>query len=101
MRLPKQSAYRHPRPSILLLDQRSAFHHINPRAPMPSSEAEVRAMHTVQLIQKLREIERALELEDRSIIRHLLIEAQECALRVQRETEEQTRRESRFVRVTH
>jgi hypothetical protein len=58
-------------------------------------------MHTVQLIQKLREIERALELEDRSIIRRLLIEAQECALRVQRETEEQTRRESRFVRVTH
>jgi hypothetical protein len=57
-------------------------------------------MHTVQLIRKLREIERALEVEDLSTIRNLVIEAEQCALRVQRETEEQTRRESRFVRVT-
>ncbi|MGA7110107.1 MAG: hypothetical protein WBV28_21470 [Terracidiphilus sp.] len=57
-------------------------------------------MHTVQLIQKLREIERALEVGDLSTIRSLLIEAEKCALRVQQETEEQTRRQSRFVRVT-
>jgi len=53
-------------------------------------------MHTVKLIQKLREIRRAIGVEDASIVIKMVIEAEECAVQIQRETPEQTRRTSRF-----
>lgn len=57
-------------------------------------------MNTVELIAKLKELEQALDLEERSQLHILVHEALECALRVQHETGEQMRRDSRFVRLT-
>jgi hypothetical protein len=53
-------------------------------------------MLTVKLIQKLREIRRAIGVEDPSIVLKMVTEAEEYAVQVQRETPEQTRRTSRF-----
>ncbi|HEX3891902.1 MAG TPA: hypothetical protein VHW46_04955 [Terracidiphilus sp.] len=52
-------------------------------------------MNTILLIEKLREIERVLELEENPRIRRLLTEAQQYALQVQHETTEQVRRDTR------
>ncbi|HEY6488713.1 MAG: hypothetical protein WCC26_05805 [Terracidiphilus sp.] len=57
-------------------------------------------MHTVELIAKLRELDQALDREELPRLHTLVHEAQECALRVQHETGEQMRRDSRFVRLT-
>jgi len=53
-------------------------------------------MNTIELIQKLHDIECALGVEDSSAIRKRVVEALECAVRLQRETPEQHRRQSRF-----
>ena len=53
-------------------------------------------MNTVVLIQKLNEIDLALGKQQSPIIRQLLLEAQDCALKIQRESVEQMRRDSRF-----
>jgi hypothetical protein len=53
-------------------------------------------MYIVLLLQKLREIEGALELEERATLRKMVAEAQQYAIDLQRETPEQMRRDSRF-----
>lgn len=53
-------------------------------------------MHTVKLIQKLRDIRRAIGVEDEATVLKMLMEAEECAVQLQRETPEQIRRTSRF-----
>ena len=53
-------------------------------------------MLTVKLIQKLRELRRAIGVEDVTTVLRMVIEAEECALQVQRETPEQLRRTSRL-----
>jgi hypothetical protein len=59
---------------------------------------EVRAtMNPLWLLEKLKEIERALENEERSTIRKMVTEAQQYAIQMQRETPEQMRRDSRVV----
>jgi hypothetical protein len=52
-------------------------------------------METVALIQKLREIRKAIGYEDAAALRKLLDEAEVYAVRLQHETPEQMRRESR------
>ena len=52
-------------------------------------------MNTVALLQKLDEIERALDGDERATIRKLVLDAQQCALQLQRESPEQMRRDSR------
>jgi hypothetical protein len=52
-------------------------------------------MNTVVLLQKLGEIERALDVEERATIRKMVLDAQQCALQLQRESPEQMRRDSR------
>jgi hypothetical protein len=52
-------------------------------------------MNTVLLLQKLDEIERALDVEERATIRKMVLDAQQCALEIQRESPEQMRRDSR------
>ena len=54
-------------------------------------------MYTVLLIEKLQEIERALDLDDCTVIRKMLAEAQQYAVLLQRESPEQMRRDSRAV----
>ena len=54
-------------------------------------------MYTVQLIEKLKQIEQALDLGDRTVIRQMLAEAQEYAVLLQRQSPEQLRRDSRAV----
>jgi hypothetical protein len=53
-------------------------------------------MLTVKLIQKLRDIRRAIGVEDATAVLKMVIEAEECALQLQQETPEQIRRTSRF-----
>lgn len=53
-------------------------------------------MSIVLLLEKLNQIEQMLESKEPSAIRSLLIEAQQYALQVQRETPEQMRRSSRL-----
>lgn len=53
-------------------------------------------MYTVLLIEKLREIERTLDLGDRAAIRKMLADAQYYAVQLQRESPEQMRRDSRI-----
>jgi hypothetical protein len=53
-------------------------------------------MYIVLLLQKLREIEGALEREERAVLRKMVAEAQQYAVDLQRETPEQMRRDSRF-----
>lgn len=53
-------------------------------------------MNTIDLIQKLHDIEHAIGVEDQSTIRQRVIEALECAVRLQRESPEQLRRASRL-----
>ena len=53
-------------------------------------------MLTVKLIQKLRDIRRAIGVEDATAVLKMVIEAEECALQIQQETPEQIRRTSRF-----
>ncbi len=53
-------------------------------------------MNTVILIEKLNEIEQALGKEEPNAIRRMLIEAQDCALKIQRASVEQMRRDSRL-----
>lgn len=53
-------------------------------------------MSIVLLLEKLSQIELLLESKEDSEIRSLLIEAQQYALQVQRETPEQMRRSSRL-----
>jgi hypothetical protein len=56
--------------------------------PEPSWHSEIaRAitiMNTVVLLQKLDEIERALDVEERATIRKMVLDAQQCALQLQR-----------------
>jgi hypothetical protein len=52
---------------------------------------------TVVLLQKLGDIERALEIEERATIRNMLLDAQQYVLQLQRESPEQMRRDSRVV----
>lgn len=52
-------------------------------------------MNMVLLLEKLQEIERALELDEPLILRQLLGEAQQFALELQHESPEQRRRDSR------
>lgn len=52
---------------------------------------------TVVLLQKLSDIERALEIEERATIRNMLLDAQQYVLQLQRESPEQMRRDSRVV----
>lgn len=52
-------------------------------------------MNPLWLLEKLKEIERALENEERSTIRSMVVEAQLYAIQMQRETPEQMRRDSR------
>ena len=54
-------------------------------------------MYTVLLIEKLKEIEQALDLGDCTFVRQMLAEAQQYAVQLQRETPEQLRRDSRVV----
>ena len=54
-------------------------------------------MATVALIQKLQDIKNSLGIESFATIHHMLNEAQEVALCIQRETPEQRRRDSRFL----
>ncbi|MGA8671392.1 MAG: hypothetical protein WB679_16025 [Terracidiphilus sp.] len=55
-------------------------------------------MNTVVVLQKLNEIERALDVvEERATIRKMLVDAQLCVLELQRESPEQMRRDSRIV----
>lgn len=53
-------------------------------------------MNTVILIQKLNEIEQSLGKAEPVAIRRLLLEAQDCALNIQRASVEQMRRDSRL-----
>jgi hypothetical protein len=57
----------------------------------------MRIMNTVVVLQKLNEIERALDVEERATIRKMLVDAQLCVLELQRESPEQMRRDSRIV----
>ncbi len=57
----------------------------------------MRIMNTVVVRQKLNEIERALDVEERATIRKMLVDAQLCVLELQRESPEQMRRDSRIV----
>jgi len=52
-------------------------------------------MNPLWLLEKLKEIERALDLEERSTIRRMVVEAQQYAIQMQRDTPEQMRRDSR------
>lgn len=54
-------------------------------------------MNPLWLLEKLKEIERALENEERSTIRSMVVEAQLYAIQMQRETPEQMRRDSRAI----
>jgi uncharacterized membrane protein len=54
-------------------------------------------MNTVILLQKLTEIEQALDREEKATLRKMLRDAQQCALQLQRESPEQRRRDSRCV----
>jgi hypothetical protein len=54
-------------------------------------------MNTVVVLQKLNEIERALDVEERATIRKMLLDAQQCVLQLQRESPEQRRRDSRII----
>ena len=54
-------------------------------------------METVALIGKLDEIERGLGKLGINTLRLLVVEAQDCALRIQRDTMEQHRRDSRHI----
>lgn len=79
----------------------SALRHIQWQHLGPTLRVEATGlMHTIELIAKLKELDQALDREDRPQLHILVREAQECALRIQRETDEQMRREPRFVRVT-
>ena len=53
-------------------------------------------MNTIELIQKLHDIERSIGVEDSSSLRRKVVEALECAVRIQRESPEQLRRQSRL-----
>ena len=64
---------------------------------MLKSERYRAAMNPIQLVEKLRAIERALELEERSTVRTLVAEALQYAMQMQRESPEQMRRDSRVV----
>ena len=52
-------------------------------------------MNPIWLLEKLKEIERALEREERSTIRRMVVEAQEYAIQLEHDTPEQRRRDSR------
>lgn len=54
-------------------------------------------MNIVDLIEKLREIERAVGKVESNTLRSMVIEAEDCALRVERESAEQMRRDSRHL----
>jgi hypothetical protein len=54
-------------------------------------------MNTVVLLQKLRDLERALDVEERATIRRMVLDAQLCVLQLQRESPEQMRRDSRVI----
>jgi hypothetical protein len=54
-------------------------------------------MNTVILLQKLTEIELALDRGESATLRKMLHDAQQCALQLQRESPEQRRRDSRCV----
>jgi len=81
---------------------KSALGHIRCSDPHPmlKSERNRAAMNPIQLVEKLRAIERALELEERSTIRTLVAEALQYAMQMQRESPEQMRRDSRAVQHT-
>ena len=54
-------------------------------------------MHLVELIEKLNHIDQAIGQVDSTTLKRMVMEAQNCALQMQRETVEQMRRESRHV----
>jgi hypothetical protein len=54
-------------------------------------------MNTVVLLQKLTDLERALDVEERATIRRMVLDAQLCVLQLQRESPEQMRRDSRVI----
>lgn len=54
-------------------------------------------MHLIELSEKLNEIGQAIDRVDSNTLRKMVLEAQDCALQMQRETIEQLRRDTRHV----
>ncbi len=54
-------------------------------------------MHLVELTEKLNKIALAIDQVDSNTLRDVVLDAQNCALAMQRETAEQMRRESRHL----
>jgi len=54
-------------------------------------------MNAVFLLEKLKEIERALDMEERATIRAMVLEAQQYTIALQKDSPEQMRRDSRAV----
>jgi hypothetical protein len=53
-------------------------------------------MNIIGLVQKLRDLEQALETEDATKVRNMVIDARECAIEIERDSPEQRRRTSRL-----